>query len=33
VLVPLDDRGWRVHRIPRLAPKVVRLHGLMENEA
>jgi hypothetical protein len=23
--VPLDDRGWREHRVPRLASKVWRL--------
>lgn len=28
-LVPLDDRGWQVHRIPRLAGKVVRMKELV----
>jgi hypothetical protein len=27
-LVPLDDRGWQVHRIPRLAAKVCRMRNL-----
>ena len=29
-LVPLDDRGWQVHRIPRLAGKLAGLRRAME---
>lgn len=29
-LVPLDDRGWQVHRIPRLAPRVCRMRELVK---
>lgn len=30
-LVPLDDRGWQVHRIPRLATKVCRMRQLVKD--
>lgn len=30
-LVPLEDRGWRWHRVPRLAPMAVRMRSLMED--
>lgn len=29
-IVPLDDRGWQVHRIPRLARKVIRMKQLVK---
>jgi hypothetical protein len=29
-LVPLNDRGWRLHRIPRLAPQIVRFRTLID---
>jgi len=30
-LVPLDDRGWQVHRIPRLSVKVCRMRQLVKD--
>lgn len=30
-LVPLDDRGWQVHRIPRLAKKLPRVREMVRD--
>jgi hypothetical protein len=30
--VPLDDYGWQTYRIPELAPKVVRMRKLIEEQ-
>jgi hypothetical protein len=30
-LVPLEDRGWQVHRIPRLAKKLPRVREMVRN--
>lgn len=30
-LVPLDDRGWQVHRIPRLARKLPRVRDMVRD--
>lgn len=31
LLVPLDDKGWQVHRIPRLAKKLPRVRDMVRN--
>lgn len=30
LLVPLEDRGWQNYRVPRLAPKVIRMRVLIK---
>lgn len=30
--VPLEDRGWQQHRIPRLAGKVIRMRSLLADD-
>jgi hypothetical protein len=30
-LMPFDDKGWQVHRVPELAPKVIRMRKLIKD--